>query len=367
MGKIMKKFIICLVASLMLFGTTAFAKDLVADLSLDGDAVTVNVSIKGIDGVCSGGFNLIYDNSAFEVTDAKAGDLLSKAMAIVNPQYSENAVRVTWAGLEEILSNGTLLTVNFKKIGDTDNAEFNFEKVKFSDFDGEVIELDNIQNAKIEFGTSGSGGGGIYNPKLPTDKTEETSEEQKPIEWKNPFYDVKKADWFYKNIEFVVEKGLMQGISNTEFAPNTQLTRSMFVTVLYRAEGEPLIAGDTGMPFGDVKSGSWYEKAVLWANENNIVYGVSEKAFNPDGKISREQMIAILYRYAGYKGEDLSFRDEILDGYSDKDSVGKYAKDALSWALSNSIISGKTAKTVNPLDTATRAETASILKRFLDR
>lgn len=148
-----KKFIMCMLFSFMMIiiTTNVMASDLLAETSVDSDLVTVNVCIKDVSGVCTGGFNLIYDNSALEVTEVKAGELLSGTMVVINPEYAENAIRVTWAGLDEISSEGSLLVATFKTLKETDKTEFAFEKVKFTDFNGEVIGMDNIMNAEVKF------------------------------------------------------------------------------------------------------------------------------------------------------------------------------------------------------------------------
>lgn len=373
----MKKFIMCLLFSFMILTTTnVMASDLLAETTVDNDLVTVNVCIKDISGVCTGGFNLIYDSSALEVTEVKAGELLSGAMVVINPEYGENSIRVTWACLDEISSEGSLITAIFNILKKTDKTEFAFEKVKFTDFNGEVIDIDNIKNAEVKFENTnknvGSSGSSHRKPSSVITTIEskpqngaETHTDEK-TEWINPFMDIKETDWYYKNIEFVSANGYMKGISETEFAPNNELTRAMFVTILYRMENEPEQA-TAEKKFEDIESDSWYEKAVLWANEKNIVYGVSDTSFDPFGEITREQLVTMLYRYAMYKNINVDYNENIINEFDDVDEISEYAQVAVEWAVTNSIINGKTEKTINPRDTATRAETAAMLMRYLSK
>lgn len=119
--------------------------------------------------------------------------------------------------------------------------------------------------------------------------------------WVNPFKDVKENDWYYESVKAASEKGLMNGVSSEEFAPDGNVTRAMFVTVLYRMHNQPEVEGNA--KFSDVESGSWYEKAVIWASENGIVNGTSEAEFSPDANITREQMATMVYRYAKFNGK----------------------------------------------------------------
>lgn len=180
-------------------------------------------------------------------------------------------------------------------------------------------------------------------------------------EWKNPFSDVAEGDWFYDAVKFVNESGLMNGMSDTTFAPNDTLTRAMFVTILYRADGEPEVGGT--MSFTDVESGSWYEKAVIWAVNNGIVNGITETEFAPNAEITREQMATILYRYAAYKGYDVSVRGET--SYTDKADVSPFAGDAVTWAFSKAVMSGHEGGSFAPQENATRAQAAAVFMRFL--
>lgn len=178
-----------------------------------------------------------------------------------------------------------------------------------------------------------------------------------------PFKDVKSADWFYNDVKYVYEKGMMAGTAADVFAPNATTTRAMIVTILYRLEGSPAVTGTSA--FVDVPAGQWYTDAVNWAAANQIVKGTSATTFAPNASITREQMAAILYRYAQYKGYDVTKQAD-LSGYSDNGQVSAYAKDALAWANAAKLINGVTNTTLAPQGNATRAQVSAILHRFCD-
>lgn len=180
---------------------------------------------------------------------------------------------------------------------------------------------------------------------------------------KLPFSDVRIADWFYNDVKYVYEKGMMSGTAADVFAPNATTTRAMIVTILYRLEGSPAVTGTSA--FVDVPAGQWYTDAVNWAAANQIVKGTSATTFAPNDSITREQMAAILYRYAQYKGYDVTKKAD-LSGYSDNGQVSAYAKDALAWANAAKLINGVTNTTLAPQGNATRAQVSAILHRFCD-
>ena len=177
--------------------------------------------------------------------------------------------------------------------------------------------------------------------------------------WKNPFNDVDKDDWFYDSVRYANENGLMKGISNTEFAPENDITRAMFVTVLYRIENEPQTAAAA---FIDIESGSYYEKAVAWASNNGIAFGISENQFAPDDNITREQMAAIIYRYATFKGYDITTSGSIA--YTDNGDISDYARDAVAWAAEKSVMSGMADGSFAPKANTTRAQAAAVFMRI---
>ena len=209
-------------------------------------------------------------------------------------------------------------------------------------------------------GSSGTGSSSGSNPS--TEPDTEPSQPVTPPAAVLPFTDVKSGDWFRDAVAYVYDKGMMTGTSATTFAPNSTTTRGMIVTILYRLENEPA-AGTSS--FADVASGAYYAKAVAWAAENGVVTGTSATTFAPDAPITREQMAAILYRYATLKGYDVSQKAD-LSGYTDAGTISAYASDAMAWANAQGLITGVTNTTLAPKSSATRAQVATILMRFCE-
>ncbi len=184
-------------------------------------------------------------------------------------------------------------------------------------------------------------------------------------EWENPFIDVANTDWFFESVKFVNENSLMNGLSEKEFAPYSNLTRAMLVTVLYRLEDEP--ATNRSIPFADVDMGAYYGNAVSWAKQNGIVSGITETEFSPNENLTREQIAAIMMRFAKYKGIDVSVGENTnILSYDDFFDISEYAISSLQWAAGSGLMKGKTESTLNPKDNATRGEIAAILNRFLE-
>lgn len=176
-----------------------------------------------------------------------------------------------------------------------------------------------------------------------------------------PFADVPEGEWYYDNVVYVYHNNLMNGVSDTEFAPAGTMTRAMLVTVLYRYEGQPQVSG--GVPFDDLEEGSWYSDAVNWAYQNGIVNGTSATTFSPEAQITREQIVTIFYRYAASRGcETDNLAD--LSVYTDLASVMEYAQVPFRWAVANGIVNGTSATTLDPQSSATRSQCAAIIQRF---
>ncbi len=180
----------------------------------------------------------------------------------------------------------------------------------------------------------------------------------------NYFSDVTESNtgkWSANSIDFMSANELVTGTAAKTFSPNQTMTRAMLVTILYRVADKPSVK-NVSNPFTDVKPGTYYYDAVLWAYKNNIVTGTSNTTFNPNGAVTREQIAAILYRYAGSPRVNAS-----LKGYSDQNKVSTYATTAMEWAVKNGIITGKSATTLDPTGKGTRAEVAVMLHRYLTK
>ena len=176
-----------------------------------------------------------------------------------------------------------------------------------------------------------------------------------------PFTDVKEGDWFYEEVLYAYENGLMNGVGDNRFAPNSATTRGMLVTILYRLEGEPAVTGEAG--FDDVGD-TWYTDAVIWAAANDIVNGIGDNQFGPENTLTREQLVTMLYRYAQNKGYDVTASAD-LSGYPDAGQIQSWAQDAMTWAVAEGIVEGMDGN-LNPAGHATRAQIATILMRFCE-
>ena len=181
-----------------------------------------------------------------------------------------------------------------------------------------------------------------------------------------PFDDVDDGDWFADAVRFVYENGMMNGTGDTTFAPDATTSRSMIVTILYRLEGEPVV--DDAMDFSDVAGDAWYTDAVRWAAGEGIIGGYGNSLFGSDDPVTREQLAAILYRYAVYKGYDVSIgEDTNLLSYDDFEDLSEYAIPAMQWACGAGIVNGTSESTLTPQGEAERAQVAAMLMRFCEQ
>lgn len=228
---------------------------------------------------------------------------------------------------------------------------YKLESLSVVDANGNSVELNKISDDKYTFRMPSSA------VTITPSFVEELPEHDPNSEL--PFYDVRTDHWFYPYILFAYENGLMVGISDQLFAPNSEISRAMIVLVLYRLDGSPSVSNSS---FSDVPQDQWYSDAISWAKENHIVNGYGDGRFGPNDPSTREQMVTILMSYAKYKGIDTSKVDD-LSLFPDHDSVSDWAATALTWAIAEEIIIGKDGL-LDPLSGATRAEFATILSRF---
>ena len=259
------------------------------------------------------------------------------------------------------IANGKL-TVSDKraKKGDTvtittaPDDGYALDTVTVKDEKGKEIKLTDLGNGKFSFTMPDS--------KITIDAQFVEKTDEIPVVV-NPFADVKESDWFYNDVMFVYSNGIMAGTGETTFEPNTTTNRAMFVAVVWRLENMP--APENTASFTDVEKGTWYTEAAAWAYENGIASGFGDGTFGPNESITREQLAVFLYKYAQYKGYDLTITGNI-DSFIDKDSVSPWAKDAVTWAVQNGFIAGKDGNKLDPKGFATRAEFAAIIHRFIE-
>ena len=229
----------------------------------------------------------------------------------------------------------------------------------------ELVALTAVDENNNQITVTDQGDGTLYSFQMPGSKVAVTVNFQEKVTEPEelPFTDVETDDWFYDAVEYVYSNNLMEGTSATTFAPMMNTNRSMIVTILHRLEGEPQV--DYVMNFGDVEGGTWYTEAVRWAASEGIVKGYSNTVFAPDDTMTREQLAVILYRYAQYKGYDVTVSND-LSGFTDGNTTSSWAMEAMKWAVGSDLLSGKGNGTLDPQGTATRAEMATILMRFME-
>ena len=247
-------------------------------------------------------------------------------------------------------SRGSTVTVTV-----TPDEGYELDTLTVTDSDGNALTLTDKGNGKYTF-TMPRGAVSV------AASFKAVEEEPQPSDF--PFTDVAEGAWYYDAVAYAWENDLMTGTSATTFAPGVTTDRAMLATLLWRLEGSPSV--DYLMDFDDVAEGLWYSEAVRWAASEGVVTGVGDgSSFAPTGAITREQMAVMLYRYAQYKDYDVTGSAD-LSGYADADSVSGWAEYAVEWAVNAGLISGTSATTLSPQGSATRAEVATILMRFVE-
>ena len=243
-------------------------------------------------------------------------------------------------------SKGSTVTVTVKP-----DEGYELDELTVTDKNGDSVKLTDKGDGKYTF-------------KMPASKVtvEAVFTAVEPEPEGLPFTDVTSGDWFYDAVAYVYDKGMMEGTTDTTFAPTMNLTRSMIAQVLYNLEERPEAPGAAGFP--DVAAGAWYADAVNWAAARGIVKGYDTGAFGPEDSVTREQLAAILYRYAQAKGYDTTQGGMAVREFSDSASISDWAQTAMSWAVNAQVLSGKGNGVLDPQGTATRAEVAQMLMNF---
>lgn len=362
-----------------------------------GETVEVTFSISGNPGIKNFDIKLVWDKSAFTLTedDTIIGDVFANG-EVTEDRATAGKYKISCNNDENVTIDGELFTVKFDvsdkaKIGsyfvsigvnNLENAAGEKIKTSLSLPNISVIEEAGAKPteaptvaptetpAPTKEPSGGGGGGGVKPTAKPTETptvaptTEPTEEPAGNDVFKPAFTDVKETDWYYDSVRYVYTKGLMNGTSDTEFAPGVSLTRAMLVTVLWRLEEEPVV--NYLMPFGDIAQETWYAEAVRWAASEGIVNGVTDTSFAPDSNITREQIATIMYRYAQYKDVAPTGTWAIQLDYSDLADISDYAMDGVMYCKLKGIMQGKDNNNFAPKDNATRAEIATILQRFVE-
>ncbi len=282
------------------------------------------------------------------------------AFGNINPNKSAIVARITFDVPQDAKGGTKYVFTPVNAVGATANEEFD------ATLSAELFTV-TVPGGEENFEQSGSSSAGDNKEEYTEYKKPDTEQNvsQKPAgdtKWKNPFSDVNSEHWFYESVEYVCTKELMSGIGGEEFSPNTSMTRGMLVTILYRLAGSPQ---SKTFDYVDVPRTAWYTKSVDWAAVNGIVNGIGDKKFAPDALVTREQIAVILYNYAKFHSFDLSKR-AVLTDFADHKAVSSWATDAMQWSVASGIISGKQGNVLDASGNATRAETATMIKRFAE-
>ena len=331
----------------------AAAGDAITVLVDTNENVTVSkpVTIVAGNGVTQTG--TISAGNGYDVTVDENGNIV----IVKEPEYNG---KYSYEIFTKVGENGTISVDRYATEGDEVTITVSPDEAYLLD---ELTVTANGKEVEVK-----DNGDGTYTFKMPSADAkivvtfaEDPDWEPEPEEPAMPFTDVNENDWFYDVVLYAYDNGLMTGVSATEFAPNQTTTRGMIVSMLARLEGVTN-AEDAG--FADVAANDWYATAVNWAASVGVVNGYEDNTFRPNAPITREQMAAILYNYADYKGYDVSARADLSD-YADAASISSWAEDVLAWANAEGLINGMTATTIDPQGETTRAQTAAMFERFL--
>lgn len=278
-------------------------------------------------------------------------------ITIINSKNGDVSVSDTWADEDDKIT----LTI-------TPDKGYVVDKIEIVDLEGDKIDAKKVddEDDKYTFRMANCDVTVTVTFKEEGKTTEDTDKEEDKDDEETTelnFTDVKESDWFYKGVAYVVDKGVMSGVSENQFDPSGKLTRAMLVQMLYNMESRP--ACDAENAFIDVPVGQWYTDAVIWANDEKIVSGMGDGLFAPNMEITREQMVVMLYNYAKYKGYDVTASAD-LSKFADNASVSTWAQPAMQWAVAEGYISGMGDNQLAPHGTATRAEIASVIMRFME-
>lgn len=329
----------------------------------DKDSETNNIDISGgkfstnVSEFLEPGLKLDDNGNVVKKSSGGSSHRYDGYITIINPKNGEVSVSDDWAYEDDKIT----LTV-------TPDKGYEVDKIEIVDDEGDKITAKKVEDEdnKYTFRMANCDVTVTVTFKEEGKTTEDTDKEEDKDDEETTelnFTDVKESDWFYKGVAYVVDKDIMSGVSENEFAPSGKLTRAMLVQMLYNMESRP--ACDAENAFIDVPVGQWYTDAVIWANDEKIVSGMGEGLFAPNMEITREQMVAMLYNYAKYKGYDVTASAD-LSKFADNASVSTWAQPAMQWAVAEGYISGMGDSQLAPQGTATRAEIASVIMRFME-
>ena len=319
-----------------------------------GETFTVTVDISGNPGLCAAQYTLTFDGTVVECVSASVGDVLRGTLSATNPSASDGA-RVAAASVDPATGDGSIGVFTFRVLR-AGSTSFALKDGVFSDANGADIatNVPGVSSGTAQpsqpslGGTTGAPGSGTAGENTSGGTT---------------FTDVPASHWAYASIERAAQLGYVTGVGGGRFEPSRQLTRAEFVTMLYRLAGKPAVSAPAS--FSDVGTTAWYYDAVCWAAENGYVNGTGAGTFSPDGKITRQEVVTILFRYGGAQTGAEVLLYSVYDGqYTDSGAIAPWARSAMYWAVYNGVITGTSAAAVSPTATATRAEVAAIFVRY---
>lgn len=355
-----------------------------------GETVEVVVRVEDNPGIISMALNVYYDRDKLALIKVEDGRLLPDSM--FSESYASYPYYAGWLdalATQDNVENGVLMVLTFKiaddcESGNTDISvavkqqdifDHDFNEKAFVTETGTVIISGKNETSSGGGGSSSGGGGGSSGSGASgggsseengsssdgKDEADENIPEEEVGSRYDDFADLDPNGWYRSYVEYMLENKYMDGISDSCFDPDGTVTRAQLVTILYRIAGAPTTAGLSN-PFADVKGGSWYYDAVVWAAAGGIVNGVTDDRFAPDSNITREQLAVILYRCSGAS----SPAENALNAYSDKGDISSYAVDAMKWAVGSNIMNGLSETRLAPGATATRAQAAAMLVRYVE-
>lgn len=357
-----------------------------------GETVTVTVSVENNPGIIAAAMRINYDSDKLELVNVQ-DEKLMRGTTTFSQNYTADPYYVSWndaLASENNKANGTLVTMTFRVLedcpdgvseidltfrpGDVFNKEM--ENQPFTAVSGTVTIGTGISEPTPDAGDDSTGGntqtggsvsGNIQSGSLISgekdpignDPIVNVPQQTAPSADYAKFRDLQTGAWYSGDVAFMLEKGYMSGVSLDRFEPNGVMSRSQMVSILYRVAGSPKVTG--GTQFADVPQGTWYTDAVTWASMSGIVAGTGADHFSPQAAITREQFATILYRSCGAP----KLQADHLSGFADAGSVSGYAQEAMNWAVGQGILSGTGGNKLSPGATATRAQAAAMLNRYI--
>lgn len=334
-----------------------------------GETFSVVVEISGNPGLCAAQYTLVYDDTLLTCENAQAGEVLSGALSVVNPNASDGAI-VAAVAIAPVTGDGSIGVFTFRVLKGGD-VSFALKDGVFSDANGETVATNvPVAAAGQASGATDPAGTDTIPARTDTSVTDHlSSETSTPADGgingteHRTFLDVPATHWACGEVERAAQLGYVTGVGNDLFEPDRELTRAEFVTMLWRMAGKP--EASAAASFTDVPADIWYRDAVNWAAEQGYVKGTGAAVFSPDGKLTRQEAVTILFRYhGGQSGMETLLTLAYDSQSSDSGDIADWAKSAMYWAIYNEIMNGTSETTVSPAGTATRAQVAAILVRY---